>query len=72
MSAIAGTSARGRRLAARPGWAAPDRLAWIVLIALLAGGGLLLLHETRGTTFWFELPGGNGDFRTNDTKEAEE
>jgi hypothetical protein len=34
--------------------AALEKRAWIALTALLVVGGVFLLHETRGTTFWFD------------------
>jgi hypothetical protein len=40
-----------RGLPARVPW---RRLAWPALFVLLAAGAALLIHETRGTTFWFD------------------
>ena len=45
------TSPRARRARAR---VAPETLTWVAFGALLVVAAAFLLHETRGTTFWFD------------------
>src|ERR1700680_4819844 len=52
----AGRGATGRLPRPRARWAAAlsPASAWVALATLLVATGVLLYHETRGTTLWFD------------------